>query len=601
VRAEAQPTPAWFRSAAAGAGVVPTAGVDRLGGVAWSFETDGPVRGSPTLAGGVLYVGSTDGHLYALDVATGALRWRYEAGAPAGGAPLVTETRVVFAARGNAIHAVERATGRRAWVTPTGPDLPLVWGHEGWDYLLPSPVLQEGTVLVGSGDGHLYALDPADGTVRWRFATGGRIRSAPTVVDGVAYVGSGDGIVYGVDARTGREAWRFRTGGVDLPAVDFGFDRTQIQSTPTVSDGVLYIGARDASLYAIDLESGEARWTAEDGSAWVVDSPALAGGLVYSGRSSSGRFRAYDAETGEERWVHQTAGPIFSSPVLTTGTVYVGSGDRRLYALDAASGAVRWSFSTGGMVASTPAVWEGRVYVGSDDGNVYALHAAEGPEPRRAVYWDDAMAGSSFLGSQPVHRRLADHFESYGYESLDSAGVRVFLTERIADRAPSVVVFAMDGVPASVIAPDALERSLLLRYLQVGGKVVWPGAPPGSLVLNEEGRITALSRERPAELLGVDLTGWDTDVYGATVTQDGRRWGLETDFVGSPAIGAAEATTVLALEETGRAAAWVLSFGGPDGTGYVVVPPTTDSRRLDEMRRVAEYGIFRPTGDPGGR
>jgi outer membrane protein assembly factor BamB len=547
---------------------------------------------------GVVYVGSRDGRLYALDAATGALRWAYEAGAPVGGAPLVTDHRVVFVTRGNIVHAVDRRTGSAEWTVRTGADLPLVWGLEGWDYLLPSPVPWEDTILVGSGDGHLYALDGADGSERWRLPTGGRIRSAPAVVDGIAYVGSGDGFVYGADVRTGREAWRFRTAGVDMNAAEWGFDRTQIQGSPAVADGTLYIGSRDASLYAVDLATGRARWTVEDGSSWVVTSPALVGGTVYTGRSSSGRFRALDAATGQERWMHQTGGPIFSSPVVVDETVYFGSGDRRVWALDAGTGTVRWSFVTGGMVVSTPAVWQGRLYIGSDDGTVYALHAAEGPAPRRAVYWDDALMGRSYIGAQDAHRRLADYFQGWGYELLDSANVKGFLHERIADGAPSVVVFAMDGVPATVVDPAAPPSSLLRRYLEAGGKVVWAGAPPLAFERDEEGRVSGLSREGAGDLLGVDHGGWNTDLYGVTITDAGRRWGLATSFVGSPSVDPLVASTVLATDEVGRAAAWVRSFGGPEGTGYVVVPASLDTHRLHEMRRVAEYGIFRRTVDP---
>ncbi|MEQ9401426.1 MAG: PQQ-binding-like beta-propeller repeat protein [Longimicrobiales bacterium] len=591
---DAQPVPAQFRGGPAHAGVVDTRGVERLGGLAWTFGTDGPVRGSPTVADGVVHVGSTDGRLYALDAADGTLRWSYDAGAPLGGAPLVTEALVVVAARGNTVHAVDRRTGRRAWRVATGPDLPLAWGHEGWDYLLPSPVLAGGTVLVGSGDGHLYALDPATGAERWRFRTAGRIRGAPAVVDGVAYVGSGDGVVYGVRVADGRETWRFETAGMDMDAADFGFDRTQIQASPAVVDGTLYIGSRDASLYAIDLSEGSTRWTLEDGSAWVVASVAVRDGRVFSGRSSGGRFRAIEATRGAELWVRSTGGLVFSSPTVVDGTVYVGSGSGRLLALDAATGDVRWSLSTGGAIVSSPAVWEGRVYVGSDDGTVYAAKAADGPAPRLAVYWDEAMRGRSLFGSSAEHRRVAAHFEEAGYELLDGAALTAFLTDRVADGAPSVVVFGMDGLPEEVAGPTRPELSLLRRYLEGGGKAVWPALPPLAAVRNDDGRVTGFDRARPTALLGVDHSAWDTDTYGVTITREGMRWGLATPFLGSPYVAADEASVVLARDELGRAAAWVRSFGGPVGTGWVVVPATTHPDRLREMRLVAEYGIFRP-------
>jgi outer membrane protein assembly factor BamB len=589
---EAQALPAQFRGGPAHTGVVGTRGVERLGGVAWTFETGGAVRGTPTVADGVVYVGSSDGRLYALDGADGTVRWRYDAGTAVGGAPLVMDDRLVVVSRGNRIHAVRRSDGAPQWAVATGPDLPLHWGYEGWDYLLPSPVFADGTLLVGSGDGHLYALDPADGSQRWRFRTGGRIRSAPAVVDGVAYVGSGDGFLYAVDLHDGRERAHFRTAGVDLDAAEFGFDRTQIQSSPAVVDSTLYVGSRDAALYALDLNTFEARWTFEDGSAWVVASPAVHDGIVYSARSSSGRVRAVDAATGRERWMYQTGALVFSSPVVVGGTVYVGSGDSNLYALDASDGSVRWAFPTGGMVLSTPAVWDGVVYFGSDDGNVYALEATEGPAPRRVVYWDDAYRARSVIGSQEAHAGVRDHFAQHGYEILDSAALEPFLESGASGGVASVVVFAMDGVPSTVADPSDPAASLLRRYLEAGGKVVWPGRPPLLYAPDEGGRITA-DRSRPTALVGADFARWNADAYPVTPTEVGRRWGLSGGRVGISGIDPGGPLTVLALDELGKAAAWVRSYGHGEGRGFVMVPPSVDPERLEEMRHVAEFGIFR--------
>jgi len=55
-------------------------------------------------------------------------------------------------------------------------------------------------VYVGSDDNHVYALDAADGSVRWRFQTADDVSSSPAVVDGVVYIGSGDSYLYALDA-----------------------------------------------------------------------------------------------------------------------------------------------------------------------------------------------------------------------------------------------------------------------------------------------------------------------------------------------------------------------------------------------------------------
>src|ERR1700733_10842092 len=71
---------AMFRASADHAGVYAAAPGHAFGGIRWTFATGGSVRSWPTLLAGVVYVGSTDGSLYALGEANGQLRWRYDAG-----------------------------------------------------------------------------------------------------------------------------------------------------------------------------------------------------------------------------------------------------------------------------------------------------------------------------------------------------------------------------------------------------------------------------------------------------------------------------------------------------------------------------------------
>lgn len=586
--------PAMFRGGHSQPGVYDTGGLDRLGGLAWRFRTDGPVRSSPTVSAGAVYFGSTDGRLYAVDAETGSERWRYEAGAPVGGAPLVTGTLVVFVDRANRITALRPDDGRLAWQVGGGADVPLAWGMEGWDYLLASPMLAGDLVVAGTGDGFLYAIDAGSGEVRWSFRTGGRIRSAPAVHEGVAYIGSCDGIVYGVSLEDGTEVWRFTTRGHELDAAQFGFDRTHIYSSPTIADGTLYIGSRDASLYAIDLETREARWTFEQGTAWVMASPAVADGRVFSSRSSGGTINAVDVATGALLWTITTGGLVYSSPIVVGQTVYIGSEDGGIYALDVATGEARWVYRTESSVFSTPTLLDGRLYIGSDDGYLYALEAADGPQPRLAVFWDEARTPRAIWGSDPSHKAVADYFTGLGYEPIDSAGLEAFLGDRIADRVPSVVMMAMDAVPETVLAPGN-GGALLREYLDAGGKVVWMGFPPLLVVRDSAGAIIGVDRERPGNLLGVDHGRWDTDRYGAQVTGAGREWGLESDWVGTQGT-ADETVTALAIDELGRASAWARSYGGAPGTGFVFVRMGTDADYLRELRRVVEYGILRPAG-----
>jgi len=73
-------------------------------------------------------------------------------------------------------------------------------------------------------------------------------------------------------------------------------------------------------------------------------------------------------------WAAFTGGPIsYSSPAVANGLVYIGSGDSKLYAFEATTGQLRWLASTEGYIFSSPAVANGMVYVGSEDKKLYAF------------------------------------------------------------------------------------------------------------------------------------------------------------------------------------------------------------------------------------
>jgi outer membrane protein assembly factor BamB len=100
-----------------------------------------------------------------------------------------------------------------------------------------------------------------------------------------------------------------------------------------------------------------------------ISAPAVVNGVVYVG-SRDNSIYALKASTGAKLWSYQTGGPVDSSPAVANGVVYVGSYDNSVYALKASTGALLWSYATGSLVESSPAVANGVVYVGSDDSNV---------------------------------------------------------------------------------------------------------------------------------------------------------------------------------------------------------------------------------------
>jgi hypothetical protein len=108
-----------------------------------------------------------------------------------------------------------------------------------------------------------------------------------------------------------------------------------------------------------------------------------------------------------------------------------------------------------------------------------------------------------------------------------------------------------------------------------------------------------LRREAGASLLGVAYDGMNFDSYGARATALGETWGTPRWWVSSYAIDARDDLEVLGIDENGRAAAWVRSFGGPEGTGFVILSAARVSfEALPGVRAMAEYGVMEGSGTP---
>jgi outer membrane protein assembly factor BamB len=318
----------------------------------WTAATDDKIYSSPLVDGGVVYIGSNDGHLYAFDAETGAQRWRYPAQGAVTSSPRIADGTLFVGGQDGFLHAVDARTGERRWATDTGGPV-----HS-------SPAVAGNLVAVGSRSNKLMACDVRSGAVLWELVRGDWFNSSPTIVDGVVYVGCRDHNVYGVDAATGEQRWQYTTSST-------------VDSSPRVVGQSVYIGGDDNKVRSLGARNGAWIWdfTAQKG---IVSTPAVADGVLYVG-SDDGSLYALEADTGRPRWSYPTAGGIRSSPLVTGGLVVVGSHDRFLHAVDAATGQVRWRFLTAGPIDdSSPAYADGLVYVGTLAGTVHAVDATTG-------------------------------------------------------------------------------------------------------------------------------------------------------------------------------------------------------------------------------
>ena len=411
--------PAMFRGDPAHAGSFESS-PPTLASTAWSFRTGAKVLSSPVVSEGIVYVGSADHKLYALDAKTGALKWSFRAQGAIASSPAVAGGRVYFSSLDGLIHALDAISGKPAWSFRTAGErrftAPGIHGAQPrtetmpdpFDVFLSSPVVAGDTVFVGSGDQHVYALAAATGALRWKVKTGDVVHASPAVDGGLVFVGSFDRTFYALDAGTGAVRWTFQTG--DDPDLH---NQVGIASSAAVAEGRVFFGCRDGHFYALRAATGELLWKHDNHQGWVIASPAVQGGRVYFPTSDGQRFKALEASTGKLIYDRAMKAVSFCSPAIAGNRIVFGTSDGWLHLVDRDTGDPVADFQSEGCrlngkkyldaegrligsalypdgtldgmviglermfslgsILSSPAIAEGMVFVGSTDGNVYAL------------------------------------------------------------------------------------------------------------------------------------------------------------------------------------------------------------------------------------
>jgi len=270
--------------------------------------------------------------------------------------------------------------------------LPGVYqGDQPWSFqtakgIFNTPVIDaNGAIYIGSADHYLYALNP-DGSLKWKYLTGGIIDSAGALgrfdlQKGYAPLTfiSGDGYMYnfrtddGIADPAQRLLWKYQA---ELrPGVSY--NRWFEGNVAIGPDGTLYAGNTNFNYYAINPD-GTSKWTYSTTSNNWSQSAFAADGTIYWG--SLDTFIHAVAPDGLALWSTRTLGFVAASAAVgSDGTVYIGSFDSNLYALDPLTGKTKWTFPTNDHIYSSAALGANAqgnttaIYFGSADGMFYAV------------------------------------------------------------------------------------------------------------------------------------------------------------------------------------------------------------------------------------
>ena len=311
--------------------------------VAWQFPGGAnQIYNQPTLANGILYIGSNDHNLYAINAMSGAMVWKYQLNSPVSSTPVIANG-VVFISSAADMYALNAR------------DATLLWKYTADAPFVSDAVVVDGVVYFG--DDGVYALNANTGALLWK--TGTTYMLSPAVTNGVVYASAGgEGSVYALDANTGAQLWK---------------SAHYWSNVPVVANGIVYLvsGAYGLGAVALRADTGTLLWqlpTVFEN----FNSPAVAYGKVYFASSDSYLY-ALDAYTGKLQWKHFESPFNYPSPAVANGVVYALSNYGHLIAVDAFTGDLLWEHT--GLFSDAPLIEaNGMIFVGSDYGRFSAFH-----------------------------------------------------------------------------------------------------------------------------------------------------------------------------------------------------------------------------------
>jgi outer membrane protein assembly factor BamB len=208
-----------------------------------------------------------------------------------------------------------------------------LWRNTDYSFdTILTPAAANGRLYIGSyfdQDHNVYCLDTKTGKKIWTYLTGGAVLGTPTIANGVVYVGSQDNALYALDARTGALRWRF-AGSLTFYAA------------PLVHDDVVYAPSQDGYIYALDASTGAMFWRAFAGVHAATDSVGsgtlTAQVAVYRNvlfAPTGNALYAFDLRHGAQRWQYSPVSDgDLTAPLISDGLVLVGAADNHVYAVN---------------------------------------------------------------------------------------------------------------------------------------------------------------------------------------------------------------------------------------------------------------------------
>lgn len=285
--------------------------------------------GGVSADGGQVYATNGVGDVVAFDAATGTETWRIRPGGPLRGSPTVANGNIYVLSQDNQIFALNQATGAVLWTASASPESQGVFG-------VAAPASAQGTVVVGFSSGELNAYRYENGDTLWAdvlsrssistsVSSISDIDAEPVIDQGRVFAVGQGGRMVAIDMSSGSRIWEQNIAGI---------------ATPWVAGEWLFVVTDDARLLCIARGSGKVRWISQlkhyrnpkklkGPVSWV--GPVLAGDRLVL-LSSDGDIVSASVKDGALLSTVETGDTLSLPPVVANQTLYVLDDKGRLTA-----------------------------------------------------------------------------------------------------------------------------------------------------------------------------------------------------------------------------------------------------------------------------
>ena len=173
------------------------------GKLAWKYETLDRVNCAPAISGKHTFVAGCDSHLRVINIETGKQESEINLNSFLIASPAVIDNLLYVGTHDGEVVALN-------WKAKE-----VVWKYKDPNREQPyhaSAAVTSKYVVVGGHDKQMHCIDRATGKRAWTFSTKAQINSSAAVVQNRVFFGSNDGNIYGLNLTTGSEVWKFNAG-----------------------------------------------------------------------------------------------------------------------------------------------------------------------------------------------------------------------------------------------------------------------------------------------------------------------------------------------------------------------------------------------------